>query len=134
MSKIINLTPHDVVYSNGNVISFPKTGNVARINIGEKPNSPISFNGVELETFTPIKGEVVGLPAPQEDTFYIVSMVVFDNTPRRDAIAPDTGKTAIRNEKGQIMAVTRFKRKSALESVIVRIKKFILSIINRVFK
>lgn len=44
-------------------------------------------------------------------TYLIVSGMVFSASDRKDLIAPDTGKTAIRDEKGHIVAVTRFLRK-----------------------
>ncbi len=56
-------------------------------------------------------GGVEGLPEQQDGTFLIVSGMVFAASDRPDLIAPDTGKTAIRNEKGHIAAVTRFIRK-----------------------
>ncbi|RLI11543.1 hypothetical protein DRO33_03915 [Candidatus Bathyarchaeota archaeon] len=42
---------------------------------------------------------------------YVVSSLVAQAVKgRKDVVAPDTGPTAIRNEQGQIVAVTRFQR------------------------
>lgn len=53
-------------------------------------------------------GEVLGLPEVKEGVFYIVSWVVKSSSNRTDLIAPDTGKTAIRDNNGFIIAVTRW--------------------------
>lgn len=56
-------------------------------------------------------GAVTGLPDPQPDTLLIVSSMVLDAAKGRvDLIAPDTGATAIRDDAGRIVAVTRFVR------------------------
>jgi|GEM_PF-5626123 len=53
--------------------------------------------------------EVVGLPEPEPNTWYIVSLVVFQNSDRTDLICPDSGPDSeIRDENGQIVAVKRF--------------------------
>ncbi len=46
-------------------------------------------------------------PAPELGKVFIVSSMVQDAMPRADVLAPDTGPTAIRDEKGQVWAVTR---------------------------
>jgi len=55
-----------------------------------------------------IKG-IEGLPPVIGGTVYLVSRMVRDalGSDRPDILAPDTGGTAVRNEKGQIKAVTR---------------------------
>lgn len=52
------------------------------------------------------------MPEHKENTFYIVSAIVLSalKGTRVDVIAPDTGNTAIRNDKGQIIAVSRFTK------------------------
>lgn len=57
------------------------------------------------------RGSVIGIPESIFDTLYIVSGLVFDSTDRQDVVAPDTGKTAIRNQNGQIEAVTQLRVK-----------------------
>lgn len=54
-------------------------------------------------------GKVEGLPE-NKDTPIIVSSMVLGQLGagwRNIAFAPDTGKTAIRNEQGQVIAVTQ---------------------------
>ena len=57
------------------------------------------------------QGKVEDLPEVKENTFYIVSGMVFNASSREDLIAPDTGKSAIRSDKGFILAVKNFIRK-----------------------
>ncbi|MBU6999649.1 MAG: hypothetical protein HXS41_06325 [Theionarchaea archaeon] len=54
--------------------------------------------------------KTVNLPCPQENTFYIVSVIVaFANKDRRDLVFPD-GLHAYRDENGQIEAVPGLRR------------------------
>lgn len=107
--EIINCTPHKiVVISNEVTTEYATSENVARVSTTQ--NVVGNINGIEIvET---VQGEVEGLPQPKKNTFYIVSAMVLSalNGSRVDVIAPDTGSTAIRNEKGQIIAVTRFTK------------------------
>lgn len=110
--EIINCTPHDVVVRKFNLVSFKevtilKSGIIPRVSTVESEAEDIlGFKAVTQST-----GDVEGLPEPKEGVFYLVSGMVFSATDRLDVIAPDTGKTAIRNEAGQIIAVTRFLRR-----------------------
>lgn len=53
--------------------------------------------------------DVDDLPEPKQNTWYIVSLVVFQNSDRRDLLCPDTGPdSVIRDRKGNIVAVRRF--------------------------
>jgi hypothetical protein len=130
MTKIINCTPHDINVA-GTI--FPKSGIIPRVDTIETPADDIFMCSQHCEkgnagkcgfispeffcerfcfqTITSKKTEVTGLPDPEENTFFIVSAMVFDSTSRTDVVAPDTGKTAIRNDKGQIESVIRFIRK-----------------------
>ena len=112
MTNFVNLTPHAIVIKNGKVdITIPPSGYVARVKFIE--NVVDELDGIEV-----IKTEIdyIEFNVPiEENKKYIVSSMVLDaiaNT--KDYInyiyAPDTGKTAIRNEEGQIIAVTRLKR------------------------
>ena len=56
--------------------------------------------------------QIEGLPEPKPDTIFIVSGMVRDALEgRQDVLAPDTGKTAIRNQQGQVHFVTRLRGK-----------------------
>lgn len=52
-------------------------------------------------------GEVTGIPEPKPNTLYLVSSIVLSATDRKDVAAPDTGPTAIRDDAGNVHAVTR---------------------------
>lgn len=107
--EIINCTPHKiVVISNEVTTEYATSETVARVSTTQKVVGNI--NGIDLvET---VHGQVEGLPEMEEGKMYIVSGMVLSalKGSRADVIAPDTGSTAIRNEKGQIIAVTRFTR------------------------
>ena len=61
-----------------------------------------------IQTVNANVGRVIGLPEPQEDVCYIVSAMVAQAVPERaDVYAPDTGDTAIRDKKDNIVQVTR---------------------------
>ena len=56
--------------------------------------------------------EIEGLPEPKPDTIFVVSGMVRDALEGRpDVLAPDTGKTAVRNQQGQVTYVTRLRGK-----------------------
>lgn len=104
--KIVNCTPHDVTLRTdcGDVV-YPKSGCVPRITfdapeIGQLGGAPI------------VSRECTGIsdmPPVAQNTVYIVSTMVFDACPERtDLVVPDSGPTAIRDERGQIAAVVRF--------------------------
>ena len=86
--KVINLTPHDVDICDeyGNVIkTYYASGTVARVrsdwsNIG-------AIDGVPLVARD--NDDVIGLPEPQKDVFYIVSNIVLEYcSDRIDIVAP----------------------------------------------
>jgi len=117
--EILNCTPHPIVYrmGDGNDLSFAPSGTIPRVSVEEIPagqvyiQKPESIGAFYVETAKVETGEVTGLPDEENGVLVLVSGMVFAATNRQDVIAPDTGKSAIRNEKGQIVAVTRFLRK-----------------------
>lgn len=113
--RLINLTPHTIVLQahDGKQTSIPSSG-LARVKaVGggiylttELSGLPVPIHGA------PAFGEVEGLPAPEEWAVYIVSGVVasaLSGKGRTDVVSPGTGPGdgAIRDEKNQIVAVTR---------------------------
>jgi hypothetical protein len=83
-----------------NVIAvYPPSGEVARVTVR---NRLVGFvNGAQVNR--PTYSEATGIPAPQPDTYYIVSMLVRDAAPdRTDLLSPDSGATAVRTPDGQI--------------------------------
>lgn len=101
---MINLTPHDIVLrtAQGDV-TIPASGTVARVaTVDADTGDTVSGLPVIRRTF----GDVTGLP--DDGAPCIVSaMVLAAVAGRADTYAPDTGATAIRNDKGHIVAVTR---------------------------
>jgi hypothetical protein len=53
--------------------------------------------------------KIVNLPEPEDGVYYIVSRIAMDFVPfdREDVFSVDTGATAIRDENGQVVAVTQ---------------------------
>ena len=111
--NVVNLTTHAIIIKIG---GFQKTiepsGSLARVEaneeylgeryIGEGPS------GLQTPIVARTFGEVENLPAPEPGTIYLVSSLVLAAVPNRtDVFAPDTGDTAERNDKGQIVSVCR---------------------------
>ena len=101
---MINLTPHaiKVQLADGTVTVFEPSGTLARVSTLETVVG--EYAGVPVVART--TGDVEGMPA--EGTPCIVSAMVLAALPgRRGVFAPDTGSTAIRDDKCHIVAVTR---------------------------
>ena len=101
--KFVNLIGHDITISGYGTLSkaenpcFVKTkqriiGKVAGIPIVET-----QFESIE------------NLPEPEEGVYYIVNRISMDFIPfdREDVLCVDTGPSAIRDESGQVVAVTQ---------------------------
>lgn len=110
MSKIVNLTAHTckIVGENNEIVAeYPSQGNCRVASnfetVGELDGYPI------LKT---TYGETEGLPAPDGETTYIVSMVVaMANPTRTDIVSPNTSPQAvIRDDAGNIVGVRSFSR------------------------
>ena len=112
--KIVNLTPHAIVLSSSSgEITIPPSGTGARVSSvsGKLETIP----GIPIPVDQPsVLGEVSDLPEPQENTFFVVSGMVLQKLAgkRADVLGPGTGPNdnPVRNEKGQICAITRFVR------------------------
>lgn len=102
---MLNLTPHAITVRlpDGTDRIYPPSGTVARVTMEED----VAFYLHEVPVIRRKPGKVVGLPT--DGTRCLVSGMVLDAL--RGAVpnvyAPDTGPTALRNEKGHIVAVTR---------------------------
>lgn len=104
--NLLNLTPHAIsIIANGETVTIQPSGIVARVaveavQVGEVAGVPVMANKY---------GKVEGLPEDKTQPILVSSMVLgllgvdYQNI----AFAPDTGKTAIRNEQGHIVAVTQ---------------------------
>ena len=110
--EFVNLTPHPITLrtADGGDLTVAPSGQVARV--AQHPSETVHLPGFPLPILTaPRFGAVEGLPEPEGGVAYIVSGLVLAHTPsdRGDVFAPATGPRdgAIRDEKGQIVAVTR---------------------------
>ena len=115
---MINLTPHEIVIveqDGSEIASFPASGTIARVSVIEKVTGIQYFDGIPVDIITSTFGEVEGLPALSEleghERFLVSSMVLDRLGPEWSGIAfaPDTGKSAVRNEKNHIVGVTRLR-------------------------
>lgn len=103
---MINLTPHPIVIrcQDGTETTIPPSGTVARVSTTDEVVGTCPVTGAPI--VRRVFGEVIGLP--EEGVPCLVSSLVLSAVPGREGVyAPDTGPTAIRNESGQIVAVTR---------------------------
>lgn len=107
--NIVNLTPHPVTLRNaaGVDTSIPSSG-LCRVDSSPGVKMPVSNGPCDFYSATSF-GAVSGLPDPMDGTIYIVSMLVAGLVRRPDVFSPGTGPNdgAVRNDKGQIAAVTR---------------------------
>ena len=104
----INLTPHAIrIIDVDNVIhEIPASGTIARVGTVETYEEVIVVDGAKFSVKSRVMGEVSGLPDPNGTSIFLVSSMVLDATQgRSDVFAPDTGKTAIRDERGLVWGV-----------------------------
>jgi hypothetical protein len=136
MCNIINLTPHPITLRNGlEMITVNPSGKVARVAMKTAPAARVPGIPVPVVP-SPEYGEVEGLPGPEDwgcdrcvgdwpgtaqdcrgseahaeskPTYLVSAMVLARCVGRDDVFAPDTSPNggAIRDEKGQVIAVTR---------------------------
>ena len=105
---IKNCTPHPIVVRvNGIETVFPPCGIIPRVGTIETPATEVEG----LPCVTQTMGQVQGLPDPEAGVFLLVSAMVFGACDRVDLLAPDTGKTCVRDDQGRILAVTRMIRR-----------------------
>jgi hypothetical protein len=101
---VLNLTPHEITIRrpDGSDFTIPPSGMVARITTEERVIG--TLDGIPVVLRQP--GGAIGLP--EEGVACLVSAMVLTAVPGRSRVfAPDSGPTAIRDERGQIVAVTR---------------------------
>jgi len=118
--RILNMTPHaiNVELPDGRRIEIPPSGKVFRLNEKDEPAGTVSVQvadeTVEVEV---VRREFVLANYEElfdEDVVAIVSLPSLISIrqagiqTKATIVAPDTGATAIRDERGQIVAVRRF--------------------------
>ena len=101
--KFVNLIGHDITISGYGTL--PKSDNPCRVETKQRIIGKLS--GIPIAKTEFIK--LVNLPDPEEGTYYIVSRLCMDYIPfiREDVFCVDTGPTAVRDENGQVVAVTQ---------------------------
>lgn len=101
---MLNLTPHAIRirHADGTEMVFEPSGTVARVTTEEVVIADI--NGIPV--VKRVTGDVTGLPENGVPCI-VSSMVLTALTGQAGVYAPDTGSTAIRDDKGHIVAVTR---------------------------
>lgn len=107
---MLNLTPHAISILNnatGVVDTFTPSGVLARVGVTSSVvESPLPY-AVGVTTY----GAVEGIPAPGTEHFLVSAMVLdrLGSEYHGWAFAPDTGPSAIRNDKGHIVHVVALK-------------------------
>ena len=101
--EIKNLTPHAItlIIDENTKVTFPTQGEPIRLEQEQTPSESVG-------SFPCVTNKVVGsnLPPEEEGIFLLVSSMVLAAFPERgDLIAPDTGSTATRNERGHIVGL-----------------------------
>ena len=101
--KFVNLIGHDITISGH--ATLPKCENPCRVEtkqriIGHLAGIPIAETHFE---------KIVNLPEPENGVYYLVNRITMDFVPfdREDVYSVDTGHSAIRDENGQVVAVTQ---------------------------
>lgn len=101
---VVNLTPHDVNVvgdDNSVAITIPASGNVARCSQTIDIVGALTLDSVVIPISASSYGEVVDLPDPQDNTYYIVSRLVMSACPaRQDLLVPND---LVRNDAGQVI-------------------------------
>ncbi len=107
MPTVRNLTPHtiSITDADGSTTEYPPSGTLARVSVIQKPTGNTIL---EVPVMANSYGEVSGMENPNGDTL-IVSAMVLGALPKGTAnvFAPDTGATALRNEKGYVVSVVQ---------------------------
>ena len=101
--KFVNLIGHDITISGYGTLSkadVPCRVETKQRIIGKVAGVPIAETHFD---------KIANLPDPEDGVYYIVIRVVMDFVPfdREDVFCVDTGPSAIRDENGQVSAVTQ---------------------------
>ena len=101
--KFVNLLGHDITISGYGTL--PKSEKPCKVEtkqriIGKVAGIPIAETHFE---------KIVNLPDSEDGVYYIVSRITMEFIPfdREDVFCVDTGPTAVRDENGQVVAVTQ---------------------------
>lgn len=104
MPSFVNLTPHDVtvIKGNGQSMTIPKSGDVARCSQTRKDVDQINDIMLSVTQF----GDVEGLPEPRWGVWFIVSALVRAGVPhRKDVLSPGA---LVRDDAGNVIGCQGF--------------------------
>lgn len=134
MSKVRNLTPHEIVLvrgsETGEIVGFTGFGHkqteakysilrvlpsegVVRASQLDKPAGTLHLEGgVSVELISTEFGEVSGLPEPQTDTMYVVSVIAASAAKAQGRSTEDLLLVAdtVRDAEGKILGCQKFAR------------------------
>lgn len=101
--KFVNLIGHEITISGH--ATLPKADKPCRVETEQMVIGKLAGIPIVKTEFK----KLVNLPDPEDGTYYIVSRLCMDYIPfiREDVFCVDTGSTAIRDENGQVVAVTQ---------------------------
>ena len=101
--KFVNLIGHDITISGH--ATLPKCDNPCYVETQQMIIGKLAGVPIAKTEFM----KIMNLPDPEDGTYYIVSRIAMDYVPfqREDVFCVDTGPTAIRDENGQVIAVTQ---------------------------
>jgi hypothetical protein len=114
MPEFINLTSHPVhIYAKDDlnrmslIASFPERGKARVLETRiESPDSFVVINGFKIPVVSKDYGQVLDLPAPRKETYFIVSGMVKKHCPLREDLLVPTD--AIRDVAGRIIGCRSF--------------------------
>lgn len=96
--NLVNLTPHPIVIDDGtNVLTLAPSGTITRV--------ATNLTDLGDGLYTRVWGDVVDLPAPQDNTILIVSAMVAGRVPDRTDVASPATDLAKRDDNGRIVSV-----------------------------
>ncbi|MES2692305.1 MAG: hypothetical protein V4773_02455 [Verrucomicrobiota bacterium] len=105
---LVNLCPHPVciLHEDGSKSVLPQAG-VARVGVDYRSGGTVEVEGKPVQIIQGVYGEVVGLPEPGAECFYLVSHMVRMALPkRRDLLSP---ANMVRDGEGNILACRMFE-------------------------
>jgi len=111
MSQVYNLNSHPIKCErkNGSIYEYPPDGRLLRLQTVDEIIDTIDGNSIVQKVY--FEPEDQEIPEPEPGVWYIVPSQVTQILRRPDFISPDTKASygARRDDKGQIMSVSRFR-------------------------
>ena len=100
--KLINLTSHHIsIATDEGTLDIQPSGDVARIATRYEAHQIINVDGYRIGIHSVRNTNVIGLPEPEPDTFYIVSSIIAHAANRKDVLYPGHSH---RDSDGNIIA------------------------------